>query len=195
LALRFRFCSPKRAEVTFSGGIKVLCSAYIGTDFQDGVDVDVIADVHTLSDTLGVDMQAKLSEMGFRVLRPGASEDNYPLFMLWFGRHVRWDIGLAPLRATAFSEAKSDIKFLDYSAVGAATGCSDVPAYGTVRHGETGLCVENTVSAWESALEQLITQPALRERLTVNAWHYLLKERTVASAASKWLDALEDLIC
>jgi glycosyltransferase involved in cell wall biosynthesis len=99
------------------------------------------------------------------------------------------------LQASVFSEAKSDIKFLDYSAVGAATVCSDVPAYGTVRHGETGLRVENTVSAWKSALERLITQPALRERLTVNAWHYLLKERTVASAASKWLDALEDLIC
>lgn len=140
-------------------------------------------------------LQSELSTMGFRALQPEPGEDNYPLFMLWFGRHVRWDIGLAPLRASAFSEAKSDIKFLDYSSVGAVTVCSDVPAYNTVRHGETGLCVENTVTAWESALEALITQPLLREQLTTNAWSYLLQERTVASAASKWLDALKDLIC
>jgi glycosyltransferase involved in cell wall biosynthesis len=139
-------------------------------------------------------LQSELSTMGFRALQPEPGEDNYPLFMLWFGRYAQWDIGLAPLRASAFSEAKSDIKFLDYSAVGAATVCSDVPAYSTVRHGETGLCVENTVSAWESALERLVTQPALRTRLAINAWWYLLSERTVAVAASIWLSALECLI-
>jgi processive 1,2-diacylglycerol beta-glucosyltransferase len=140
------------------------------------------------------DMQAKLVEIGFRILQPEAGEDDYPLFMLWFGRHVRWNIGLAPLRATAFSEAKSDIKFLDYSVVGAATVCSDVPAYSVVRHGETGLRVENTVTAWKSALEQLVMQPALREQLAANAWRYLLEERTVAAAADLWLAALDCLL-
>lgn len=143
----------------------------------------------------GADVQATLATMGFRTLELEPGEDDYPFFMLWFGRHARWDIGLAPLRETIFSAAKSDIKFLDYSAVGAVTVCSDVPAYaGTVRHNETGLRVENTMAAWESALETLITQPALRARLAANAWRYLLSERTVAAAASTWLAALEYLL-
>jgi hypothetical protein len=69
-----------------------------------------------------------------------------------------------------------------------------VPAYGTVRHGETGLRVENTVSAWKSALEKLVTQPALRKRLITNAWRYLLEERTVATATSMWLTALNSCL-
>lgn len=139
--------------------------------------------------------QAALADLGFRTLAPASGEDDYALFMLWFGRHARWDIGLAPLRETVFAEAKSDIKFLDYSALGAATLCSDVPAYaGTVRHGETGLRVENTVAAWEAALETLIAQPGLRRELAANAWRYLLAERTVASAADGWLAALDRLL-
>jgi glycosyltransferase involved in cell wall biosynthesis len=116
----------------------------------------------------------------------------YTRFIPWFSRLMDWDIALSPLCDTPFNACKSDIKFLDYSAIGAAGIFSRVPAYaGTVRHGETGWLVENNPVAWEAALETLIGDSDLREHLATQATRYLYAERIVAQAAGQWLAALK----
>jgi len=130
-----------------------------------------------------------------RTTRRIPRQAEYPDFMRWFSRTVNWDIAISPLRDTAFNRCKSDIKFLDYSAVGAAGIYSRVPAYTeTVRHRETGWLAENTVEAWCEALHTLIDDAMLRGRIANNASRYLYSERIVARSSEHWLTALDRLL-
>jgi len=135
-----------------------------------------------------------LQELPVRVVNPKPEETEYPLFMLWFSSHLRWDIAVSPLKDTPFNRCKSDIKFLDYSAIGAAGIYSRIPAYeSSVRHLETGWLAENEVEAWVEALERLLSDDSLRMQLAQNATRYLYAERTLACCAHNWLKALENL--
>lgn len=123
--------------------------------------------------------------------KPHASPE-YPSFLSWFSRCVRWDIAIAPLRDHAFNRCKSDIKFLDYSAIGAAGIYSrSMPYETTVRHMETGWLADYDTEAWVEALSRLIENPILRVRLARNAYQYLMKERILERHVDAWIDALD----
>ena len=100
-------------------------------------------------------------------------------------KNLSWDVGIAPLENTIFNRCKSDIKFLDYSALGFPGIYSRVPSYeGTVQHLETGYLVENTPSAWTEALDVLLANTDLRTQLALNAQEYVFSTRTLQHGAS-----------
>lgn len=140
-------------------------------------------------------MRQTLRELPFvRILKLTPKKAEYPRFMAWFSR-LQWDIAIAPLQDTPFNRCKSDVKFLDYSAIGAAGIYSHVPAYEkTVQHLQTGWLAENKVEAWIEALEELLTDDQLRGQLAQNATHYLFTQRTLAQCAHQWGDAIEFLL-
>jgi glycosyltransferase involved in cell wall biosynthesis len=132
-----------------------------------------------------------LGGLPVRILPLEPRKVRYPTFIKWFAHHFDWDIALAPLRNTLFTRCKSDIKFLDYSAIGAAGIYSRVPAYmSSVRHLETGWLVDNTTEAWGKAIEQLIHRRELRKQIGQNAYQYLFSERVLCRCVQAWLDAL-----
>jgi|WetSurSiteA1Bulk_404760.scaffolds.fasta_scaffold08135_2 glycosyltransferase involved in cell wall biosynthesis len=140
------------------------------------------------------DSKTELQELPIRYINPLPEEHEYPLFMLWFTGHVRWDIAISPLRESSFNNCKSDIKFLDYAAMGAAGIFSQSPAYiSTVHHKENGWITENTPEAWEEALETLINDINLRLKISQNALHYLYSDRILMQQASRWVDMIETL--
>ncbi len=142
-----------------------------------------VADAQTL---------VQLNQLPFPVTRLTPPSPEYPQFLPWFTGNVRWDIALAPLCDTPFNRAKSDIKFLDYAALGAPGIYSDLPVYAdSVRHGETGLLTANDTASWVAALRSLIEQPDLRRELAANARSYLHNQRILAVRATDWADALE----
>jgi processive 1,2-diacylglycerol beta-glucosyltransferase len=129
--------------------------------------------------------------LAFRVLRVPVEDVAYPNFVAWMKKNLDWDLAIAPLEDTRFNLAKSDIKFLDYSALGIPGIYSRVPSYsGTVRHLETGYLVENTPAAWEEALETMLAEDGLREQLAVNARNYVSSSRTLEHCAYQWKEAL-----
>jgi hypothetical protein len=135
-----------------------------------------------------------LKGLPVRFTLPRAEEVEYPLFMLWFTSRVHWDIALAPLEDTLFNQCKSDIKFLDYSAIGAAGVYSRVAAYASsVQHKETGWLAENEVGAWETALEELISNDQLRMQLAQQATWYLFSRRVLLHSVQHWSAALSNL--
>jgi processive 1,2-diacylglycerol beta-glucosyltransferase len=139
-------------------------------------------------------MKNELQGLPVRYIFPQLEEHEYPLFMLWFTGHVQWDIAISPLESTLFNDCKSDIKFLDYAAIGAAGIFSQSPAYAaTVQHGMNGCLAENTAEAWEEALETLINQPELRVEIAHNASGHLYAERTLAQHAADWVKVIEGL--
>jgi len=139
------------------------------------------------------DTHQALKGLPVHVVGPDPEEMEYPLFMLWFSSRVCWDIAISPLRNKPFNHCKSDIKFLDYSAIGAAGIYSRVPAYeSSVCHLETGWLVENEVDAWVEAMEQLLSDDHLRMQLAQDASHYLHSKRILAGCSQRWLRALEE---
>ena len=75
------------------------------------------------------------------------------------------DIAVAPLEDTLFNDAKSNIKFQEASILGLPCVCSPRAAFAAViEHGRNGLLAE-TGQEWEQALDALVRDPALRQRL------------------------------
>lgn len=135
---------------------------------------------------------AQLASLPFPVRQIRPPTTDYPQFLSWFTAALRWDIALAPLVDTTFNRAKSDIKFLDYSALGAAGIYSREPVYGrSVAHGVTGWLADATTESWTEALLTLITQPDLRRELAAHAHRQLWSERILAHRHRDWSAALE----
>lgn len=136
----------------------------------------------------------ELEGLPVRYVFPRPEEHEYPLFMLWFTASLHWDIAISPLANTPFNSCKSDIKFLDYSAIGAAGIYSQSPAYAaSVNHRQNGLLVENSAEAWVDALEILLEQPDLRMEIAQNASKYLYAKRILSKAAADWVASLQAL--
>lgn len=125
------------------------------------------------------------------VLSP-AGHHEYPDFAAWMVRSLDWDLGIAPLEDTRFTQCKSDIKFLDYSLLGIPGIYSNVPAYrDTVKHGETGWLADNTTAAWREALHTLIDAADQRQRLAIAAEDWVRQQRTLEYCAGSWAEAIE----
>ena len=136
-----------------------------------------------------------LPEGSIRIIHPGAAV-HYDKFIPWMRSSVRWDIGLAPLSERDFNLFKSDIKFLDYAAMGIPGIYSRFGPYAkVVTHGVTGLMPENNPDAWYQALRLLIERPDLRLNLAEGARCYLVREgRLLATAATQWLETMRSLM-
>lgn len=157
--------------------------------FGDGVRVQLVGVSSDVS-SLGA-----LADVPLEAVPPTPDLAVYPVFMPWFLNTFRWDIALSPLRLTPFSRGKSDIKHLDYAALGAAGVFSRHPAYaGTVRHGDSGWLADDNEASWSHAIETLVTDGSVRRRLARGARRYLYAQRTLKQTAHLWPDAIERLL-
>lgn len=96
------------------------------------------------------------------ILHP-LSWENY----LAFAAGSRRDIGLAPLLPSRFNSARGPTKFYDFARLGAAGVYSDVPPYkGFVNPGIDGLLLENSVAVWVDSIIDLVTNTALRNKMS-----------------------------
>lgn len=156
--------------------------------FGDGVEFQVVGAVARPS-TL-----AALEGLPVSVLRAGDGIE-YPQFMRWMFRNLHWDAAIAPLRDDVFNRCKSDIKLLDYGALGIPAVFSRVPSYEhSVRHGVTGLLAENTVESWAQNLERLLGDDVLRRAIAANVRRYVLSERTLRRCAGQWRGAINGVM-
>lgn len=198
---------PQRAPDLSSDFQRPVTVGYMGTFTHDEDLLMVAPALEKLSQRYGsrlrvelvgalgrLDTYDRLQNLPLRICRPRPEESNYPLFTLWFTSQVKWDIAIAPLRDSPFTRSKSDIKFLDYSAIGAASVFSRSPAYtGSVQSLENGILVDDDPSAWYESLERLILEKDLRVGLARNATEYLYAQRTLSVSANRWLEAIEAL--
>ncbi len=130
----------------------------------------------------------------FRWLDTGR-DHSYPKFVPWMRRHLRWDVAIAPLEDDAFTRCKSDLKYLDYGALGIPGVFSDVRPYReTVRHRETGLLAANERKAWADALEEIVSDAALRARLAERATAEVHGTRMLRTNAPSWRKAIETIV-
>lgn len=125
------------------------------------------------------------------LLQVPAADVEYPRFVAWMRRNLSWDLAVAPVEGTPFNRYKSDIKFLDYGALGVAGVYSAAPCYvSTVRHGRTGYLTDNTPTAWVEGLSLLLGDDERRRTLAAGARDYVRSRRTLAVCAGAWREAL-----
>lgn len=102
----------------------------------------------------------------------------------YYGR-IDFDIGIAPLRATRFSEAKSAIKALEYSGLGIPVIASDVAPYREfVIDGVTGWLVRRE-HEWAQRLRELVNDHSMREEMGKKA-RELAAQWTIQSGWRDW---------
>lgn len=115
-------------------------------------------------------------------LYPTGSLDDYLAFL-----HVL-DIGLAPLRTTAFNLGRSDIKFVEYAFCGVAALCADIGPYReSVQDGVTGLLV-GELEDWYAAIARLVETETWRRALTQRARAWAVQARRERDHAKARMD-------
>lgn len=94
------------------------------------------------------------SDRWFERIPVPSGTTQYPAFVPWLrSLAAQFDFAVAPLADTPFTAAKSDLKFLEYAAMGLPGVFSDSPAYrDTITHGVDGRISANTTDAWEANL-------------------------------------------
>jgi len=105
--------------------------------------------------------------------------------------NLRPHIGLAPLQPGEFASAKSELHWLEYSLVGAATVASRFATggpYDPIEDGKDGLLAEGA-DEWQRALARLAASSALRADIAGRARERVLAEYQAAVRAVEWAAA------
>lgn len=149
---------------------------YIGTPTHDA-DLELISHAmqrikEKYGDRVEIEViggfQHKKPTFGKRVPLPKSTD--YPSFVNWLLKRVHWDIGIIPLVDDSFNKSKSNLKFLEYSALEMAIVVSDVMSYKNVaKQGVNSIVVNNNTESWISAIENLIDNENLRMSISKSA--------------------------
>jgi len=122
---------------------------------------------------------------------PPAEHIPYARFARWLRAQGPYDVGLAPLADTRFNSAKSDIKLLDYLALGILPVVQDSAAY---RLDPRSADVALHATDWFETLRSVVDdRDAARDR-AVRGQHWLWENRAVAAIAPTMIGRLEDLL-
>jgi glycosyltransferase involved in cell wall biosynthesis len=125
------------------------------------------------------------SHFGARATAVPFSElDSYPAAMAGF------DIALAPAGRTNFFRAKSDLRWLEASALGIPT-VADPFVYDEIEDGATGFHAADADAA-ERILLRLVDDAEERDRVGAAAREHLHANRTMSAMAPQWARALEE---
>jgi len=177
---------PRRDQVTlgWAGGS------------SHGKDLAMIA--HEVRYILSKDTRLRLHIIGCD-FRPTFGVLNFARYTPWepeprdFYQHIDFDIGLAPIESSTFNLCKSNLKCLEYAALGIPVVASDfLPYQGFVRHGETGFLVR-TRKQWREAIRNLVADADLRESMG-QAARELAAQHTIEGNWHKWAAAFEGLL-
>lgn len=113
---------------------------------------------------------------------PAVAIGEYPAALAQLGL----DIAIAPLEANAFNEAKSNLKLLEYGALGYPVVCSNVLPY----QGDLPVVrVANTTQQWVAAIRRLVANPAERAALGQNLQTEVRSNWMIGARSAEWLAA------
>lgn len=117
--------------------------------------------------------------------------NRYAQFMASFG----FDIGIAPLVDCNFNRSKSNLRWLEYSALKIPAIATDISHFSqSIQSGFTGLLVDqNDLKHWKDALILLIKDSTYRDELGRNAYKRVKADFNVAKNSPKYLRLLKQI--
>lgn len=108
-----------------------------------------------------------------------------------FAQSFNFDIGLAPLVDNKFNRAKSNLKWLEYSAMQIPTIASNIQPYKEcIKDGKTGLLVGWTVDEWVNAISKLVENERLRKQIGNNGYKEIKSKFNVLDTSKKYCNIL-----
>lgn len=109
-----------------------------------------------------------------------------PYKYLKFVREVNFDIAIIPCANNFFNDARSNVKFLEWSAVKAATVSSPATSYvNCIKHGITGFLARKP-KQWYEYLKLLIEDSDLRKKIGQNAFDYVHENYSVEKKSGQY---------
>lgn len=103
-----------------------------------------------------------------------------------------FDIGLLPLVDHAWNQSKSDLKYLQYAALGIPAVASPLPCYARTIESGAGLIAEyNAPAAWYGHLKALILDEGLRRGIGVRARQLVYLKHNIKDQVRVWVDVYE----
>jgi len=113
----------------------------------------------------------------------------YSSFIEILNKLEGYHVGVAPLVDDDFNKCTSDIKFLDYLAMGILPMLSEVEAYNLEEHRKYGLIVDN--AQWFENLETILKNPKIIHEKLANSQQYLWEERSLEHISLSLLQSME----
>jgi glycosyltransferase involved in cell wall biosynthesis len=114
----------------------------------------------------------------------------YPKFLNSF----KFDIGIAPLEDNNFNRGKSNLRWLEYSALGLPTVASPLPDFARViEDGKTGFLARDE-REWEDRLSLLIDAEGLRREMGVAANKKIKADFNVIKTSRDYLRILKGFV-
>jgi glycosyltransferase involved in cell wall biosynthesis len=103
------------------------------------------------------------------------------------------DISIAPLRDLEFNRSKSNLRWLEASALKIPTIASNVEPYRCIEHGITGFLVKEE-DEWVECLSRLIEDRELRKQMGYMSYEKIKQDFNVETNAKLYLDVLQGFI-
>ena len=122
----------------------------------------------------------------------------YPMsmhtFYDWLGKNSDWDIGIIPLVNTEFNKCKSELKYIEFAALGIPVVASDMNVYNdAIEDGVTGYLANNE-DEWVDKLSLLIEDPILRNGMVNNARDDIFKNYNLKSRLIQWDNIFKKIV-
>ena len=117
---------------------------------------------------------------------PFSPLDTYPASM------THYDVALGPAGRSAFYRGKSDLRWLEASALGTPL-VADPTVYPEIEHGVTGFHASTPAEVREQLLA-LVRDPALRRRVGEAARAHVREHRSIEAMAPQWARALTEVV-
>jgi hypothetical protein len=135
-----------------------------------------------------VPVPESLKRFGDRVTTASAIGD-YATFLEEFAKH-EWDVGICPLVPIEFNMMKTNAKWVEYTAVGAAVVASRDTVYEESCADGCGI-LAGSVDEWFNALELLVNDVTERVSIIERAQAKLEREYSVSGLREQVLDVIE----
>ena len=124
-----------------------------------------------------------------KALRPHVKEIHQPVPFLDYPAKLAsldLDLAVAPLEHNRFNEAKSNLRVLEYGALGVPAVCSDIEPYRSA----PVVRVPNTKAAWVQAIRERVHDLDAAEREGARLREWVWKDWALEDHLGDWLDAL-----
>jgi glycosyltransferase involved in cell wall biosynthesis len=132
-----------------------------------------------------VDLHFIGPNFGPMVGRPDARNTPWSTNIGDYLKSIDFDIGIAPLAYHRFNKSKSDLKALEFAALGIPVVASNFGPYpDSIEHGVTGFLVKHP-HEWSKYLRALVNDEAMRTEMGANAKRWAAT-RTIQANAWRW---------
>lgn len=120
----------------------------------------------------------------------------YPEFVKWLKEIVDFDFALAPLADNNINKSKSELKYLEYTALGLPGIYSDNGPFSKVISNEkNGLLVNNnSTKIWEEQISKLIENKLLYNKILDNATKDIKQNYLLKTRVKEWNGLLSEII-